>query len=104
TGRLYRRLRIHLLRIERTMKAAILTELNTPLVVDEIEVPPLDVGHVLVRVQYASICGAQLGEIAGKKGPDRYVPHLLGHEGVGTVEAVGPGVTTKRVGDRVILH
>jgi S-(hydroxymethyl)glutathione dehydrogenase/alcohol dehydrogenase len=32
------------------------------------------------------------------------MPHLLGHEGVGTVEAIGAGVTTKRVGDRVICH
>lgn len=86
------------------MKAAILTELNAPLTVADIEVPPLGVGQVLVRVQYATICGAQLGEIAGKKGPDKYLPHLLGHEGVGVVEAIGPGVTTKAVGDAVILH
>ncbi len=86
------------------MKAAILTALNQPLVVDNIDMPALDVGQVLVTVQYASICGAQLGEIAGKKGPDKYLPHLLGHEGVGTVREIGPGVTTKAVGDRVILH
>lgn len=86
------------------MKAAILTELNAPLVVDDIDVPELGVGQVLVQMRYASICGAQLGEIAGKKGPDKYLPHLLGHEGVGTVIAIGAGVTTKAVGDRVILH
>lgn len=87
------------------MKAAILTELNAPLVVDDIAIPvPLDVGQVLVQMHYASICGAQLGEIAGKKGPDKYLPHLLGHEGVGTVLKIGPGVTTKAVGDDVILH
>ena len=86
------------------MKAAILTELNAPLVVDEIDVPALGVGQVLVQMHYASICGAQLGEIAGKKGPDAYLPHLLGHEGVGTVLEIGLGVTTKAVGDKVILH
>lgn len=86
------------------MKAAIFTELNKPLVVDDIEVPALDVGQVLVEMHYASICGAQLGEIAGKKGPDPYLPHLLGHEGVGVVTAIGHGVTTKAVGDTVVLH
>lgn len=86
------------------MKAAILTQLGDPLVVVALELPALVVGQVLVRVKYAAICGAQLNEIDGAKGPDKYLPHLLGHEGVGTVEAVGPGVTTKNVGDRVILH
>lgn len=86
------------------MKAAILTELRKPLVVADLSLPALDVGQVLVRLHYAAICGAQLNEIDGAKGPDKYLPHLLGHEGVGTVEAIGPAVTTKAVGDRVILH
>jgi len=86
------------------MNAAILRELNQPLVLGELVMPQLGVGQVLVQVQYATICGAQLGEIAGKKGPDKYLPHLIGHEGVGTVLEIGPGVTTKKAGDRVILH
>ena len=67
--------------------AAILTELNSPLVVDEIEIPKLECGQVLVRVHCSGICGAQLGEIAGAKGPDKFLPHLLGHEGVARVLA-----------------
>jgi S-(hydroxymethyl)glutathione dehydrogenase/alcohol dehydrogenase len=86
------------------VKAAILTEIGKPLTVADVLVPTLDVGQVLVRVDYAAICGAQLNEIDGAKGPDRYLPHLLGHEGVGTVLDVGPGVTTKSSWDRVILH
>lgn len=86
------------------MRAAILTETNAPLVIDTLSMPPLGVGQVLVKVEYAAICGAQLGEIAGAKGPDKYLPHLLGHEGVGDVLAVGAGVRTKAIGDRVILH
>lgn len=66
--------------------------------------PSLGVGQVHVRMHYAAICGAQIGEIDGVKGVDRYLPHLLGHEGVGTVEAIGAGVTTKAVGERVICH
>ena len=85
-------------------KAAILTELNAPLVVDEIEVPPLDCGQVLVQIRCSGICGAQLGEIAGVKGPDKFLPHLLGHEGGGIVRDTGPGVTHVKKGDRVVLH
>jgi S-(hydroxymethyl)glutathione dehydrogenase/alcohol dehydrogenase len=85
-------------------KAAILTELNAPLVVDEIEVPPLDCGQVLVQIRCSGICGAQLGEIAGVKGPDKFLPHLLGHEGGGIVRDTGPGVTHVKKGDHVVLH
>ena len=85
-------------------KAAILTESNAPLVVDEVEIPPLDVGQVLVKIEASGICGAQLGEIAAAKGPDKYLPHLLGHEGGGIVLETGPGVTQVREGDHVALH
>ena len=85
-------------------KAAILTELNKPLVVDEIEIPPLECGQVLVEIHCSGICGAQLGEIAGSKGPDKFLPHLLGHEGGGIVMDIGPGVTHIKKGDRVCLH
>ncbi len=86
------------------MKAAILTELRKPLIVADLDLPSLDVGQVLVKVKYAAICGAQLNEIDGAKGQDKYLPHLLGHEGVGIVQQLGPGVTTKSVGDKVVLH
>jgi len=87
------------------LKAAILTELNQNLVVANISLPNvLDVGQVLVRVFASGICGAQIGEITGAKGPDKYLPHLLGHEGGGVVEKVGPGVTTVKKGDHVCLH
>jgi S-(hydroxymethyl)glutathione dehydrogenase/alcohol dehydrogenase len=84
--------------------AAILAALNTPLILDEIELPPLDVGQVLVKIDCSGICGAQLGEIAGVKGPDKYLPHLLGHEGGAVVLETGPGVTQVRQGDRVSMH
>jgi S-(hydroxymethyl)glutathione dehydrogenase/alcohol dehydrogenase len=85
-------------------KAAILTALNTPLVIDEIDIPPLECGQVLVEVHCSGICGAQLGEIAGVKGPDKFLPHLMGHEGGATVLETGPGVTLVKRGDRVVMH
>jgi len=91
-------------RVERT-KAAILVENHRPLVVAEIELPrELCCGQVLVKVLYSGICGAQINEIEATKGPDKFLPHLLGHEGCGTVLEVGPGVRTIKEGQRVVMH
>lgn len=84
--------------------AAILVEQRQPLVVDEVGLPPLGYGQVLVDIKVSRICGSQIGEIDGVKGPDRYLPHLLGHEGGGTVLETGPEVKHVKVGDRVVLH
>ena len=89
----------------RKAKAAILVESRKPLVVADIEFPEaLDVGQVLVKVLHTSICGAQINEIAAVKGPDKFLPHLLGHEASGTVIETGPGVTAVKPGDTVVLH
>jgi len=86
------------------MKAAILVRQNAPLELCEVEIPPLGVGQVLVKVAYAGLCGKQLDEISGRQGDDPHLPHLLGHEGSGIVEAVGPGVRKVRPGDHAVLH
>jgi len=89
----------------KTMKAAILVEQKKPLIIDDIELPPrLEVGQVLVKIHFSGICGSQLGEIDGAKGPDRFLPHLLGHEASGIVEETGPGVKHVKAGDTVVLH
>lgn len=84
--------------------AAILLEQKKPLLIDEVEVPALGYGQVLVEVKASRICGSQLGEIDGVKGPDKYLPHLLGHEAGGVVQEIGPEVTQVKPGDRVVLH
>lgn len=87
------------------MRAAILTEQRAPLEIDDVQPPvSLDFGQVRVRLAYSGICGSQLGEIDGVKGPDTHLPHLLGHEGSGEVLEIGTGVTHVRPGDRVVLH
>jgi S-(hydroxymethyl)glutathione dehydrogenase/alcohol dehydrogenase len=89
----------------KTAKAAILTESGKPLVIDQIRLPDaLDHGQVLVRVRTSSICGAQINEIDAVKGPDKFLPHLLGHEALATVIETGPGVTSCRRDDTVIMH
>ena len=85
-------------------RAAILIEQKKPLVIEEVEVPAPKLGQVLVKVLASGICGSQIGEIDGVKGPDRFLPHLLGHEGCGEVLEVGEGVRTVKPGDRVVLH
>ena len=88
-----------------TTQAAILVEQNKPLLVESIELPQsLDVGQVLVELECSGICGSQLGEIDGVKGPDRFLPHLLGHEGFARVLSIGPGVRHVQPGDSVVLH
>jgi Zn-dependent alcohol dehydrogenase len=86
------------------MKAAILVALNAPLEVDDVDLPALGPGQVLVKIGHSGICGKQIDEITGKRGADPYLPHLLGHEGAGVVEDVGPGVRKVKKGDAVALH
>ena len=89
------------------MKAAVLVKQgdNCPLEIMEFPgFPILEVGQVLVKMKYAGICGAQLREMSGAKGVDPYLPHMLGHEGSGTVQSVGPGVRKVKRGDSVVLH
>jgi S-(hydroxymethyl)glutathione dehydrogenase/alcohol dehydrogenase len=89
----------------KTARAAILAQSRKPLVVDEIELPAeLGPGQVLVKVLYTTICGAQINEIEAAKGPDKFLPHLLGHEASAQVLEIGPGVTHIEPGATVVLH
>lgn len=83
--------------------AAILTELQKPLVVSEIEIPSLKPGQVLVDMSYSGICHTQLSECQGTRGEDKFLPHCLGHEGSGIVREIGTGVKKVKVGDQVII-
>jgi S-(hydroxymethyl)glutathione dehydrogenase/alcohol dehydrogenase len=84
-------------------EAAILVELNQPLRHAMLTVPTLKPGQVLVKVAYSGVCHTQLHEARGRRGPDRFLPHTLGHEGSGTVLEISEGVTKVRPGDRVVL-
>ena len=87
------------------MKSAILVESKKPLVVTNVELPSkIEFGQVQIKVCYSGICGAQINEIDAVKGPDKFLPHFLGHEGSGVVEKIGEGVSTVKIGDHVVLH
>lgn len=84
------------------MKAAVLYRKGL-VVEDNIEVPDPGTGQVLVKVAYSGICRSQLMEIRGFRGVDKYLPHLLGHEGSGVVIKAGKKVAKVRPGDHVAL-
>jgi S-(hydroxymethyl)glutathione dehydrogenase/alcohol dehydrogenase len=85
------------------MKAAVLHKTNDPLIIEELETPELERGQVLVKVIVSGVCRSQINEIKAHKGPDKYLPHTLGHEAAGFVEETGPGVTKVKKGDYVVL-
>lgn len=86
------------------IKAAVLTKLKKPLqIINGLKFSKLKKGQVIVKVLHSSICRSQIMEIEGKRGKDKYIPHLLGHEGSGTVEKIGKGVTKVLPGDKVFL-
>ena len=85
------------------MRAAVLYEVNKPLVVEDIAVPDLKEGQVLVKMKASGVCHKQLEDVSGKHGEDKWLPHLLGHEGSGVVESVGKGVTKVIPNNHVIL-
>lgn len=84
-------------------QAAVLFETGKPLEMLELSIPALKPGQVLVDVAFSGVCHSQLNEVRGHRGLDRFLPHALGHEGAGTVVAVGSGVTKVSSGDRVVL-
>lgn len=84
-------------------EAAILVETGQPLAMAELGIPALRTGQVLVEIAYSGACGTQVMEWRGDKGPDKWLPHCMGHEGTGTVIDRGPGVTKVKDGDKVVL-
>ena len=83
------------------MKAAVLYEVNTPLRVEEVTVDDPQDQEVLVKMVATGVCHTDLGIIKGDN-PSPF-PIVLGHEGAGIVEKVGPGVTMIQPGDHVVL-
>src|SRR6478609_9377073 len=84
-----------------TARGIIIREAGQPAEVSEYQVDPPGPGEVLVRIQASGVCHTDLHARGGMFG-DIY-PALLGHEGAGIVEAVGPDVRSPAVGDFVIL-
>lgn len=84
-------------------KAAILEQVNHPLRVANLKIPVLGPGQVLVDMKWSGLCRSQLMEMQGARGPDKYLPHLLGHEGAGVVKDIGASVSKVSPGDHVVI-
>ncbi|MEA2459495.1 MAG: S-(hydroxymethyl)glutathione dehydrogenase / alcohol dehydrogenase [Thermoleophilaceae bacterium] len=83
------------------MRAAVLEEFGQPLAIDEVDLAEPRVGEVLVRLVACGVCHTDLYTASGAD-PSGYSPAVLGHEGGGVVEAVGPDVTSLTPGDHVV--
>ena len=84
------------------MKASVLFEQGKPLSVEDLELEPPRTGEVLVRMAASGVCHSCLHAADGSwKGVP--LPIVLGDEGAGVVEDVGPGVDGLVRGDHVIL-
>ncbi|MCW2242698.1 S-(hydroxymethyl)glutathione dehydrogenase/alcohol dehydrogenase [Azospirillum canadense] len=82
-------------------RAAVAWEAKRPLEIEEVEVAAPKQGEVLVRIVATGVCHTDAYTLSGAD-PEGIFPAILGHEGGGVVEEVGPGVTSVAVGDHVI--
>jgi S-(hydroxymethyl)glutathione dehydrogenase/alcohol dehydrogenase len=83
------------------IRAAVLEEFAKPLEVQELELTEPRDGEALVRLVACGVCHTDLYTASGVD-PSGYAPTVLGHEGAGVVEAVGPGVMSVEPGDHVV--
>jgi S-(hydroxymethyl)glutathione dehydrogenase / alcohol dehydrogenase len=83
------------------MRAAVLEQFGAPLNVTEVDLAEPRPGEVLVRIEACGVCHTDLYTASGAD-PSGYAPAVLGHEGAGIVEALGEGVDSVALGDRVV--
>jgi S-(hydroxymethyl)glutathione dehydrogenase/alcohol dehydrogenase len=82
-------------------RAAVAWEAGKPLTIEEVDLEGPKKGEVLIRIVATGVCHTDAYTLSGAD-PEGAFPSILGHEGGGVVEEVGPGVTSVKVGDHVI--
>src|SRR2546426_10760963 len=82
------------------MKAAVLHEVNKPLVIEDVSLPKPGPREVLIRTAVAGLCHSDLHFLEGLY--PHPLPAVLGHESAGVVEAVGSGGTYVKPGGHVV--
>ncbi len=87
--------------IPKTMKAAVVREFGQPLHIEEVPVKMPGANEVLVKVIASGVCHTDLHAVDGDWPVKPKMPLIPGHEGVGYVVAVGPGVKNVKEGDAV---
>ncbi|NND45301.1 MAG: S-(hydroxymethyl)glutathione dehydrogenase/class III alcohol dehydrogenase [Xanthomonadales bacterium] len=82
-------------------RAAVARAAGQPLEIEEIDVAAPKEGEVMVRIVATGVCHTDAFTLSGED-PEGLFPAILGHEGGGIVEEIGPGVTSVKPGDHVI--
>src|SRR5215475_4517414 len=88
---------------EAPMRAAVVPELSAPLEIRDVPVPEPGPGQVQVRIEASGLCHTDIHAARGDWPVKPTPPFVPGHEGVGIITAVGPGVDGTRIGQRVAI-
>lgn len=83
------------------MHAAVVEHFGKPLVLQEVDIPTVGAGQILVKTEACGVCHTDLHAAKGDWPLKPTLPFIPGHEGIGIVTAVGAGVTIVKEGDRV---
>ena len=83
------------------MRAAVAHQFGEPLPLEELPIPEVKAGHVLIKIAASGVCHTGLHAVSGDWPVKPKLPLIPGHEGAGTVAAVGAGVPHVKEGDRV---
>ena len=87
--------------LPKSMKAAVAHAFGQPLSIKQVPVPELRAGRILVQVKASGVCHTDVHAVDGDWPAKPSLPFIPGHEGTGTVVAVGAGVANVKEGDRV---
>lgn len=85
------------------MKAAVVHSFDKPLVIEDVPKPEAGPGEIVVKIETSGICHTDIHAAHGDWPIKPQPPFIPGHEGVGIVESIGPGVTEVKIGERVAL-
>lgn len=85
------------------MRAAVVTDFNQPIEVQDRPIPAPGPGQVLVRLEACGLCHTDIHAARGDWPVKPGLPFVPGHEGIGRIESFGPGVSSHRMGERVAL-
>jgi propanol-preferring alcohol dehydrogenase len=83
------------------MQAAVVEQFGKPLILQEVPIPTVGAGQILVKTEACGVCHTDLHAAKGDWPLKPTPPFIPGHEGIGLVVAVGAGVTIVKEGDRV---
>jgi len=85
------------------MRAAVVTDFQQPLTVQDLPIPEPGPGQVLVRIEVTGLCHTDIHAAHGDWPVTPSLPFIPGHEGIGEVVGLGAGVTNRALGDRVAI-